>query len=204
MRRDDPEAPRLHAHRGWRGLPAGAAAAAAVWLPWLCERGSLSALLRAHGLRLRVLRLREGCRATLGQAGSGCPVAVPGQRPWIREVLLELDGRALVWACSSTAPGALRGAWRGLHRVAGRPLGDWLFACPQVHRGPIEVRRLAPSDPMARRAWSRLSAHARERGEAVHEPAPVLWARRSAFLRRGRALWVTEVFLPEVARLSRR
>ena len=109
-----------------------------------------------------------------------------------------------MWACSSASPAALQGAWRDLKRVAGRPLGDWLFACPQVRRGPIEVRRLAPADPMARRAWSRACVHASERGEPVQGLAPVLWARRSAFLRGGRALWVTEVFLPDVARLSRR
>ena len=185
-----------HARAGWRALPAGAAAAAPELRPWLSARGSLSALLRAHGDALRVRRLRQRC------ARSDPTAAAPARatpRTWLREVVLELDGRALVWACSAAAPCCLRQAWRGLRHIAGRPLGDWLFACRDIRRGRLEVRRLARVHPLARRTRRAL------RGRAAGAPLPTpLWARRSAFVRHGECLWVTEVFLPEVTRLRRR
>lgn len=206
MRRDpcDPALIEARSRAGWRALPAAAACVPPGLRSWLCERGSLSALLRAHGSELRVRRLGPDRLGASARAALAPIRSTPGKRPWTREVLLELDGHALVWACSTARPDALHGAWRGLRRVAGRPLGDWLFACPEIRRGAIELRRLAPAHALARRAWCRWRAHAREHGQPGLPRPTVLWARRSAFMRRGRALWVTELFHPDVARLRRR
>lgn len=179
----------------WRALPRGAATAAPALHPCLHERGSLSEWLRAHGAELRVLRLRQGRRA-----GAVGPL-------WTREVLLLLDGRPVVWARSVLDFGALRGPWRALRGFGTLPLGDWLFARADVKRGPVEVRRLGAADPLARAAQRALRRHAsvpREPRESLTDPGPAGWARRSAFVRRGCALWLTELFLPAAAELRRR
>lgn len=193
-------APRPTRHREarrWRALPGGAASADHALFRWLRERGSLSALLRAHGSTLRVLRLRQGECAARALHGN-VPFGPGALRVWLRDVLLELDGRPVVWARSVASPHCVRGAWRGLHGVGGRPLGDWLFVRGDVCRGCIEVRRLPRAHPLARQAWRAWLAHPMTR-RGVAQPAP--WARRSAFVRRGHALWVTEVFLPDALRL---
>ncbi len=183
-RRGTPQPPRVRGQaRGrWRGLPGAAACAPASLHPFLVEHGSLSELLRAHGRELRVLRLRQGLHA--GPAGG----------LWAREVLLMLDGLPVVWARSVLPAQALRGPWRALRGFGTRPLGDWLFQRADVRRGPVELRRLGGADPAVRAA-----ARALERAGLPAFPAgrgAPLWARRSAFVRRGCALWLTELFLP--------
>ena len=180
-------APRFPPARGqarghWRALPGAAACAPASLHPFLIEHGSLSELLRAHGRELRVLRLRQGLHA--GPVGGS----------WAREVLLLLDGRPVVWARSVLPAQALRGPWRALRGFGTRPLGDWLFQRADVRRGPVELRRLGRADPAVRAA-----ARALERAGLPPLPlghAVPLWARRSAFVRRGCALWLIELFLP--------
>ena len=180
-------APRFPPARGqarghWRALPGAAACAPASLHPFLIEHGSLSELLRAHGRELRVLRLRQGLHA--GPAGG----------LWAREVLLLLDGLPVVWARSVLPAQALRGPWRALRGFGTGALGDWLFQRADVRRGAVQLRRLGDADPLVRaaaRALARAGLPALPPGRA----AP-LWARRSAFVRRGCALWLTEVFLP--------
>ncbi|WP_297908713.1 chorismate lyase [Thiomonas sp.] len=179
---------RARACARWRELPGAAACAPRVLLPFLLERGSLSQLLRAHGREFRVLRLGQGLHA--GPAGV----------LWTREVLLLVDGVPVVWARSVLPADALRGAWRALRGFGTRALGDWLFQRGDVRRGPLELRRLGSADPAAR-AVARALARTGFRAEAAGTGA--LWARRSAFVRRGSDLALTEVFLPPAKRLRR-
>ena len=174
----------------WRALPGASACVPASLHALLIEQGSLSERLRAHGGELRVLRLRQGLQA--GPVG--------GQ--WAREVLLLLDGLPVVWARSVLPAQALRGPWRALRGFGTRPLGDWLFQRADIRRGPLELRRLGGADP-AVRAAARALARAGLPGLPAG-PAMPLWARRSAFVRRGCALWLTELFLPAAGGLRPR
>jgi chorismate lyase len=183
-RRGAPGPVRGRAH--WREIPRAAACAPRSLRPFLLEHGSLSRLLRAHGRELRVLRLWQGFHA--GPAGV----------LWTREVLLLLDGVPVVWARSVLQAGALRGAWRALRGFGTRPLGDWLFQRPDLRRGPLELRRLGGAHVLARAA-----ARALSRAGFEHAACTPLWARRSAFLRRGCALELTELFLPAAGALRR-
>jgi chorismate--pyruvate lyase len=72
-----------------------------------------------------------------------------------------------------------------------RPLGAALFADPRIRRGPIQVARLDARHGLHRRAEM-----------ALGQLLPVLWARRSLFMRLGRPLLVNEVFLPGIERLG--
>ncbi len=116
------------------------------------------------------------------------------RRAWVREVMLLADGVPVVWAHSVAHPRVLRDAWRLLRCIGTRPVGDAVFARAQTRRGAIRVRCLRSGHPLQRAACK----------DAGIDAGVALWARRSAFIHRGRALWVTEVFLPDIRLLRPR
>ncbi|MCX8086109.1 MAG: chorismate lyase [Rhodocyclaceae bacterium] len=172
----------------WKTTPS--LAGAPVFLhPWLSDPGSLTARLLARCRQFRV----QVCRETRARP---CPDEralidlAAGQSAWIREVLLIADEQPVVFAHSALAPHDLTGAWHMARAIGSRPLGAALFSDPTIRRGPLAIARLSPTHPLHRRAC-----------EAVGDRLPTLWARRSRFLRQGRPLLVTEVFLPGIAGL---
>ncbi len=170
----------------WR--PLRPAAARSGIAQWLAESGSLTALLRAHCRNFGLRRLQHG----IGAAQPDDP-QLGAARVWRREVLLLADGHAVVFARSVARVEALRDAWRLLRGLGTRPLGDAVFARAGVHRTPIVVCRLRRGDALQRAACRATGL----------DPATELWARRSGFVLRGAAVWVTEVFLPELRALRR-
>ena len=150
---------------------------------WLGERGSLTALLRAHCRSFGLHALRHG----VGPAQAGDP-GRGAARVWRREVVLLADGKAVVFARSVARVDALRGAWRLLRGLGTRPLGDAVFAQPGVRRTPIVVCRLRRGEALQRAACR----------AAGLDASTDLWARRSGFVLRGATVWVTEVFLPDL------
>lgn len=173
----------------WKTHPFLVGAPAALW-PWLTDGSSLTARIRAHCGEFRVHVLRQ-CLAPANGDERRLVGLAAGERAWLREVLLQADGEAVVFAHTVLAPHHLRGPWRMAAGVGGRPLGAALFADPRIARGALRCARLKPGHPLHRRAEAAL-------GKAL----PDLWARRSRFLRAGQPLLVTEVFLPSVARLG--
>jgi chorismate--pyruvate lyase len=113
------------------------------------------------------------------------------RRALVREVVLHAGGRPVVLAHSIAAWRDLSGTWRGLRGLGSRPLAEALFTDPLVSRGPLEFVRIDSRHPLGRRAR-----------QVFGRGLPVLWARRSRFLKRGRPLLVTEVFLPELLALG--
>jgi chorismate--pyruvate lyase len=157
---------------------------------WLGERGSLTARIRAHCSQFSLRRLGQGMQPP--HADEMALLKLPhGRKAWVREVLLLADGVPVVYAHSVARPEVLRHAWRLLVRIGSRPVGDAVFARPLSLRGAIRVRRLQANHPLQRTAC----AH------AGLPSTTALWARRSAFVHAGQALWVTEVFLPAIAGL---
>jgi len=160
---------------------------------WLRAPGSLSRLLAALGTRFEVQTLCQGPArllrveaADLGSRGRG--------RCWAREVLLRVDGQALVWARSVVPSVALRGPWRALLGLGSRPLADLLFKEPRVSRSPLRRERLVPGGMLHRqllRQWQRAEAH--------RPPAGMVWARSSVFRKHGMPLRVMEAFSPRLA-----
>lgn len=154
--------------------------------PWLTSRGSLTARIVRHFRDFNLVRLAQRIdypnvdeRRELGLREREYAV--------VREVLLRDGTRPLVFAHSVAARGDLRGAWRGLSRLGARPLAEMLFHDHAVTRLPMEYKKLDLRHRLYRRAQQVAPFAARE-----------VWARRSVFLKQGRPLLVTELFLTEM------
>ena len=145
------------------------------------------------GANRRILSRRRGCR-------NDCPLRTVGRRQLgqpahrlalVREVLLLARGEPVVLAHSIASRRDLSGIWRGLRGLGTRPLAEALFTDPLVKRGPLEFVRLDRRHPL----WKQASA-------LTGRDLPFLRARRSRFVKHGRPLLVTEVFLPALVRLG--
>jgi len=175
--------------RSWRRAPP---APGTVLHAWLADRGSLTARLVAASRVFAVRLLRQSLARPHPDEASA--IGAPRrERVVTREVLLVCDGRPVVFAHSIVRRRHLRGAWRSLGALGARPLGAALFADPRVARHPLAFRRLGTGHPLY---CAVARALARTPGE--------LWARRSLFVFERAPLLVTEVFLPEILKRTRR
>jgi chorismate lyase len=168
----------------WRQMPL-----AGPMRSWLTYRGSLTSRIIEHFAHFNLVRLSQH----LGHPNRDEHRALAlrrGELAVIREVLLRDGSTPLVFAHTAANPRDLRGAWRGLSRLGSRPLAEMLFQDPTVVRKPMEYRQLRSTHPLA------LSVQQRQL------PSHNLWARRSVFLKAGRPLLVTEVFLPVIITCS--
>ena len=111
----------------------------------------------------------------------------------MREVLLIADGRPVVFARSLLPARNVRGAWNLFQGFGARPLGAALFSDVAITRAPLACSRLDARDARYHRAHALLST----RTPPV-SLARELWGRRSLFCRHGRALMVSEFFLPAI------
>jgi chorismate lyase len=157
--------------------------------PWLTDPASLTARIRARCERFSVRVLGQRL-ARVHRDEAALLELRAGELAWLREVVLEADGVAVVYARSIMPRGNLRGGWSRFTGLGNRPLGAALFADPRIVRQPLHVARLDGRD---RRFL--LAAGIAPAGERS------LWARRSLFLLAGRGLLVCEVFLPGIAEL---
>lgn len=157
--------------------------------PWLTDPGSLTARIRARCQRFAV-RVRSQRLAPVHRDEAKLLGLRAGELAWLREVVLEADGVAVVYARSIMPLANLRGRWNLFTGLGNRPLGAALFADPRIVRQRLHVARLDIRDR-------------RHRGAAriAPEASRSLWARRSVFLLAGRPLLVCEVFLPAIERL---
>ncbi|MCB1875104.1 MAG: chorismate lyase [Chromatiales bacterium] len=151
---------------------------------WLLDPASLTARLKGlcgAGFRVRLLRQKwrrpQACEAQrLGM--------LRGEFALVREVHLYCGERVLVYARTVIPRSTLKGRTRSLARLGTRPLGEVLFADPNMQRGPLEIARI-PRDIPDYRAFL---------GEGLAGDAA--WGRRSVFRLSGRSLLVSEIFLP--------
>ncbi len=150
---------------------------------WLISRGSLTARIKAHANNFNLVRLKQ--LAQLPNIDERRELGLRrGEHAVVREVLLRDSEHVLVFAHSIASRRDLRGAWRGLSRLGSRPLAEMLFNDPTVVRLPIEYRKIDVRHPLYRRAQ-----------QVTPLRTTFAWARRSVFLKLGRPLLVTEVFL---------
>jgi chorismate--pyruvate lyase len=172
---------------------------------WLRVGGSLSAHLRRSLGGLEVQRCFQG--KTWRQADDGAFFGrithvegprCPRQRLFARDVVLRCQGAPVVMAHSIAPIASLRGSWRGLLGLGSRPLAELLFSDRRVKRLPMQIAKLSTRSPLGRKwaaQWKeRTGLSAWQAPERTH-----LWARRSAFVRHGQRLWVTEIFDPSMA-----
>jgi chorismate--pyruvate lyase len=152
---------------------------------WQRAPGSLTARLKALGGHFEVLTLRQGVAPLLAQErrvlGAG--------RHLVREVILKVDGRPLVWARSVAPARSLAGPWRALAGLGTRPLGQLLFDDARVARSPLVAHRWGrggKEHARVQRDWLQFT------GEPW--PAAVVAGRSSVFVRQGAKLRVFEAF----------
>lgn len=159
---------------------------------WLRAPGSLSRRLASLGQRFevqvlsqRIAPLRQLERRALGLPRRGLTL--------VREVILRVDGRPLVWARSALHQSALAGPWQALKGLGHRPLADLLYHDKRVRRSELQPRRLSRSGHTRRhmqRQWLQATGT---------EASPqMLWSRNSVFSRCGAELRVMELFAPEL------
>lgn len=155
---------------------------------WLGATGSLSARLARAGQNFSVQVLDQGRQKLCLEEARA--LGLRGLQPgYVREVVLRVDGVAVVFARSVTAHAQSLGPWRSIRGLGTRPLADVLFKRSGIARAPLEFARLKPASALRRdvaRAWRYAT------GETL--AARALPARRSVFLRRGAPLLVMEVF----------
>jgi chorismate--pyruvate lyase len=155
--------------------------------PWLIDPGSLTARIRRRCAIFAVSVLEQ--RLAAPHADEAALLGLRrGELAWRREVLLLADGVPVVFARSILPRRNVRGAWHLFRSIGTRPLGAALFADPCVERQPLSCARLDRRDARYRRVLAAAPAGL----------PPMLWARRSLFRLRGRALLVSEVFLPAI------
>ncbi|PKO90868.1 MAG: chorismate--pyruvate lyase [Betaproteobacteria bacterium HGW-Betaproteobacteria-1] len=157
---------------------------------WLTGPGSLTRRLQSlsNDFQVRPSRHQYG-RAQIDEA------QLLGlsrrQNALLREVYLYSNGKPVVFAHSVLPCQSLRGEWLALGRLGNKPLGAALFMNPKVTRTQLEFKKLSNHHALYRRAVRHLAV----------KPQAV-WARRSIFRLGHSAIMVTEVFLPQVLKLS--
>lgn len=159
--------------------------------PWLLSAGSLTLRLQAHSQQFRVETMRQQRRPS--RVSEGSLLGLHRQTALQRDVLLHCDDNAVVFAHSVLPVSALAGGWRQLPKLGNRSLGSTLFADPRTCRTRLQFKKL-------------YTGHYLYQLVLASQPGlqGPLWARRSVFRLQGRAILVTEVFLPAVLALKKR
>lgn len=155
--------------------------------PWLCDHGSLTRRLQAHG-KFSLHLLRQTLVAPTADEAHVLGV-VAHRRVRVREVALHCDGRAVVFA-HTVLPAEPRGPLsRWLQRLGTRSLGSLLFAHHGFARGPLRYARIDARHPLFAPAVAVL-------GDAQR----ILWGRRSCFVFGRQRVLVTEIFAPDIGK----
>ncbi|MGH8855604.1 MAG: chorismate--pyruvate lyase family protein, partial [Telluria sp.] len=115
----------------------------------------------------------------------------PG-RVWEREVLLECDGRPVVFGHTVVPASCTASDWPLFSALGERSLGTTLFYDPLVRRGQLEYARIRAGHPLMGRVRAALGG----------ADDTLYYARRCVYRRRQGLLLVTEVFLPAVLGLA--
>lgn len=152
--------------------------------PWLTDTGSLTRRLQQHnrnGFTVDLLGnswikplIDESLKLKLDLA----------ELSYQREVRLMDGNKANVYARTIVPLATYNAMPSRFNQLGSRPLGEMLFTDPSVKRGEIEISCLKPGQWLYEMAVL----------EETTRPQ-ALWARRSQFFIRGKALLVNEVFL---------
>ena len=154
---------------------------------WLYNDASLTARLVAGcAERFRVEVLRQ--RYTRVQRNEARLLDIPlYQYALLREVYLYCGRVRVVYARSIIPLKTLTGKQRRLAWLGDRPLGGFLFSCPSMQRGQVQLACIPAGDPVYIRAT-----------EAQESTGSKLWGRRSVFRLDDKPLIVAEIFLPAI------
>lgn len=155
---------------------------------WLTDNASLTLKLIAHSNHFRVRRLRQERGLCLADEFAMVGLQRRSQVEE-REVVLQCDGRPMVFAHTIVPLNASASDWPFFGTLGERSLGTTLFGDPRVVQGKLQFARLRPQHPLVRRACAALG---------IDKFASPLFARRCLYRRRNGVLLVTELFLPAI------
>jgi chorismate--pyruvate lyase len=156
---------------------------------WVFESGSLTQRLRKHvGSRFGVTILLQRWYKPLIDE---CQLLnlPPSQYTLIREVLLHDDTTPLILARSIIPAATINIAQRNLSHLGTRPLGEVIFAYPNLQRLTLELTQAPLS------VWTEHSKTAFN----VQQP---LWGRRTVYAIPVQPLLVSEFFMPDTLDLQ--
>ncbi|MCQ8181164.1 chorismate lyase [Methylomonas sp. SURF-1] len=150
---------------------------------WLNETGSLTKRLRGiYGNRFGVELLFHRWKPAFNDECRLLQLP-PARYQLIREVLLHADGRPLVLARTVLPDPTIKIAHRNLSHLGNRPLGEVIFAYPDLERRQRQFSRAEPSQ------WTPAVQTRIALEQAV-------WGRRTEYAIHGHSLLVAEFFLP--------
>ncbi|ATG89964.1 chorismate--pyruvate lyase family protein [Methylomonas koyamae] len=150
---------------------------------WLNETGSLTKRLRGiYGNRFGVELLFHRWKPAFNDECRLLKLP-PARYQLIREVVLHAGGRPLVLARTVLPDPTIKIAHRNLSHLGTRPLGEVIFAYPDLQRRHRQFSRAEPAQ------WA-TAVQARMPME------PSVWGRRTEYAIHGHSLLVAEFFLP--------
>ncbi|MEQ1635214.1 MAG: chorismate lyase [Methylococcales bacterium] len=157
---------------------------------WVFESGSLTQRLRSHfGNRLQVKILLQQWHKPFFDEQQLLRLPQT-QYTLIREVLLQADNVPLILARSIIPEATIKVAHRNLSHLGTRPLGEVIFAYPNLQRWELEITHV----PQA--AWRENTQHS----FSLQNP---VWGRRTVYAIPIQPLLVSEFFLPAVLNLPK-
>lgn len=152
---------------------------------WIFERHSLTQRLRAHyGKQFAVRILNQ--RWYKPFIDESRLLGVPEHRfTLIREVLLHAAGKPLILARSIIPQHTIAVAKRNLSHLGTRPLGEVIFAYPNLQRLALEMTLIPDT------CWQP------DCQQALALPATI-WGRRTVYAIPTQPMLVSEIFMPEI------
>jgi chorismate lyase len=156
---------------------------------WIFEQHSLTKRLRTYyGASFGVKVLLQGWYKPYADESRALSKSAR-QVCLIREVLLHADQTPLILARSVIPKATIAVAERNLSHLGSRPLGEVIFAYPDLQRLSSEVAEISPSD------WT---SSCRCRFDLQH----ALWGRRTIYAIPTETMLVSEFFLPALINSS--
>lgn len=152
---------------------------------WLYESGSLTQRLRGcygNAVAVNVL-LQQWMTPFLSERR--LLKQVEHRYCLIREVMLHADGKPLILARTIIPAGTLKVAHSNLSQLGTRPLGEVIFACPELERVAMDITLTRPS------LWTQAASAAAR----IEQP---VWGRRTVYAIGPRHMAVSEFFLPGI------
>lgn len=167
----------------WQPFHGGLGAIPVQLKDLLLEKNSLTARLKklyCGDFKVEVIR-QTWAKSTLSEQHF---LGIADDKVNIREVLLICGGRPTVFARSVLPIDSLQGMNAELLTLGDKPLGEFLFAHKNLHRGAIQL--------------ARLTANQFNQYLCYRYTDETAWGRRSLFYLNEKPLLVCEIFLPEL------
>ena len=138
----------------------------AAWLDWLLLEDSMTRRFERYCSQVTVQIVREGF-VLQNECCHEAALLPSSERYWLREIILCGDGEPWLLGRTVVPESTLNGPELALQQLGNTPLGRYLFSSSSLTRDYIQVGRSA-----------------------------ALWGRRSRLRLSGKALLLTELFLP--------